>query len=336
MEFSFIPSREVATALQTSFRQQLKASYIDMLEQLRGAGVEGISEITIDALMAVPASGMNGLFSFVYHRSIELLEESRFAEVGKLFDLLVEGRYDTLPKFLPADRIDAALFSDILSGISKGTTHKEIRLWAVEPRLEGHAAERIKSGMEKLYKALPDLAFEIDTLVGSVMFFESGGDTTERATSLTGNTFQSLILINAVMEPDWIFLLDKFIHEAAHTYLFAMNRQEELVTNTDGPCYQSPLRRDARDMAAIYHATFVIHRLIYAFNNILKKVRIEESDSKKISRLIEYYQSRLDSGFDTVMEHGELSPLGVRLIREGQDHAVSLRPVLASGDSVLA
>jgi len=244
---------------------------------------------------------------------------------------LLRGGYSSLPRFVRSSLIDPSLMSGIFGQVTMGTTYKAIQLSRMEPSAEPAVFELIATGEEKLSLVYPELVDEIDALVHTIILFKSEGDTNERALSLTGNRLQSMILINGKFDPSWIFLLDKLVHEAAHAYLFAINLQEELVLNTEGAIYASPLRKDLRDMNAIYHATFVIQRLILAFSRIAAQGDLSDEDRVAVEALLRYYHTRLDGGYDLVMQQGRLSPLAVRLLSEGQETAKSLRQASREG-----
>jgi len=325
MDYKFLPNLDVALDLQKSFKFQLKSSYMEMLEQLHAHDARIFPYSLVTAIASITPSELNGFHNFVYHYGINLMEESNFLETARLIQVLVNEKYSNLPKFVPGKSIDQALMTAIFKGTSTGTTHKAIRLYPVDRDVEETAISQIKVGTDKLNAVYPEIISEINILVDSVLFFDSGGETSERALSLTGNRFQSLILVNGTIDPNWVFLLDKIVHEAAHCYLFAINLREEMITNTEGARYVSPLRRDARDMMALYHATFVIQRLILAFTYLLENGVLNDAERQKIIKTVRFYHSRLDAGFDTVMQHGKLSAIARDLIREGQDFAHSLR-----------
>ena len=325
MNYSFLPSEQVANDLRQYFRSRLKESYASLLDQLSEFSPRIFPRELVSGFENLDAIKYGGLHCFVYHHSITLAERSSFEEIARLMNVLVESRYHDLPRHIPSESLDKNLLREILDQIKIGTTHNKISLIPVSAAIEEDAGRIVDIGIEKLRSACPELAAENDALVGSIIYFESAGETSERALSFTGDRLQSLILINAEIERDWIFLLDKLVHEAAHTYLYAINLQEEMVRNSPDSIFSSPLRRDERTMLGIYHATFVIQRLILAFTRILENAGIEEHDRVKVGKLLAYYHSRLDTGFTTVMEHGDLSNTAKGLITEGQEYAKYLR-----------
>ncbi|MBI0328727.1 aKG-HExxH-type peptide beta-hydroxylase [Burkholderia plantarii] len=323
--YTFLPDKAVALQLRHNFRSQLKESFVDMLTQLSAHAPEVFPANLVARFVQMDASSYGGFHCFSYHFSIKLAEQNLFEEIARLLDVISSARYHHLPRFVSSQQVDKLLLGEILDQIKLGTTHDAISLIPVADAVEREAVSVLESGIERLRFACPELAFENDVFVRSVVFFESSGSTNERALSFTGDKLQSLVLINAEIERDWIFLLDKLVHEAAHTYLYAINLHEEMVRNPEEDKFSSPLRRDERTMLGIYHATFVIQRLILAFTRILEARQLSGDEEAKITELLAYYHSRLDSGFDTVMAHGDLSDTARRLLIEGQAYARQLR-----------
>jgi hypothetical protein len=325
MEFGFVPNRSNAIFLQNSFENQLATSFSALFEQLCPFDSARFSISLADSYASLEPSQLNAMHNFVYHWTIKLVEKNEFDQASRLLNTLIDSEYDKLPYFVEGSSIDPELLREILKEVGGGTSFKLIELDAIQAELEVTARRQLEIGRTHLMTACPILMGEIDALVKSVIFFKSGGATRERALSFTGNYVQSMVLINGVLDVSWIFLIDKLIHEAAHTYIFALNLREEMVTNPDDKKYPSPLRRDGRYMAVIFHAVVVIQRLIYAFSEILLTCELTVEETARIKNLLIFYHSRLDDGFDTVMEHGLMSSTARNIVLEGQEIALHLR-----------
>ncbi|ACA95247.1 MULTISPECIES: aKG-HExxH-type peptide beta-hydroxylase [Burkholderia cepacia complex] len=326
MTYPFLPVPSVASSLSMGFKSQLKSAYGDLLEQLSAHAPALFPDSVHAYFAALQPAGFNGFHSFTYHYVIRLAEQNRLPDASRLLMVMARDRYETLPRFAPASRIDRELLREVLDEISGGTSYTEIVLRPLPRDKEQRAERAMTRGVRVLEAVYPELAAEIEILVGSVVFFESAGATDERALSLTGDKLQSMILVNGEIDVNWIFLLDKLIHEAAHTYLYGINLREELVHNSPETKYASPLRRDERDMLAIYHATFVIQRLLVAFARIFERAALLDADRVAIEEMLALYRARLDAGFSTIERHGDLSDVARELIHEGQDYAKSLAP----------
>ncbi|HWW05490.1 aKG-HExxH-type peptide beta-hydroxylase [Collimonas sp.] len=319
MTYTFLPNNLTARTLRLGYKTELKDSYIEMLTQLVETKMPQFPETLISYFSSLSVESYNSFFSFIYHKSIELLEESRFDETSRFLQFLMEPKILSATGLVQAETISREIRELIYEECSN--SKYSISIGTLDREIEAAAYQRLAFGRTVLTHAQPELAQEIDELVQSVTFFVSRRDNKHKAFSVTSNRIQGLILINGDIDPSWIFLLDKWIHEAAHTYLFAINLSEELVLNDEHEGFSSPLRQDKRTMLGVYHATFVIQRLILAFSAIMEKSSMEENDRQKIGKLLTNYYSRLEDGISTVRQHGELSVLGKRLIEEGYRYA---------------
>ncbi|MEY2333738.1 HEXXH motif-containing putative peptide modification protein [Acidithiobacillus ferrianus] len=158
--------------------------------------------------------------------------------------------------------------------------------------------ENLEQGMIMLEGARNNILSEIYFSVKAIVFFTQP-EKDYQVLSFTGDMMQTLIFINGKKDNSHVFIIDKLIHEAAHTYLFLINLHEEMVLNSREKIYASPLRSDKRDMFGIYHSTFVIQRLIFSFGNILiHSSNLTEPDHCAIRDLVNMYYQKLDQGYE--------------------------------------
>jgi hypothetical protein len=325
MQFGFFPNLDTATFLRVAFKRQLKSSYGDLLLQLqKHDDILFPEELTL-YFLNLEEGKFNGFHSHVYHRSISLLEASDFRQVATLLKLVAENDYGEKVGFVSQNDLDISLRDSVFHSILSGADNHRIRALPLTTVEERNASSQLSRGIQKLTETYPEFSSELSRLVDSISFFSSGGDTNERALSVTAHTVQSLILINGKYDPSWIFLLDKYVHEGAHTYLFAINLQEELVLNTEEKLYSSPLRKTARSMSGVYHATFVIQRLILALSSVFAKAVLSDNERIRIKDLLDLYHSRLPEGQLVIKQHAKLSTLAKNLIDEGYESAISLK-----------
>jgi hypothetical protein len=107
-------------------------------------------------------------------------------------------------------------------------------------------------------------------------------------------------------EDSLLFYFEHLIHEASHLHLFAMMGEDPLVLNPDSERFSSPLRADKRPMSGIFHATFVIARIIRAF----KKLTICYPENTKALAVLKHFEPLLFEGLATVDKHAKLTSNG--------------------------
>ena len=327
MDYSFLPNSLLARKLSTNYKSQLKDSYIDLLTQLATAGLDDFAKILIPKYQTLPPDNYNGLFSFYYHKSIELAEQSKFTEIYTILSMLLEPRHANTSGFVRNEDIADVIREPIFTRFYESIDEYEISMLPLDKEKEYEVFLELKRGIALLDIANPDLSSEIKELVNLYMFFDSGERCINKykARSATSSATQGLILINGESSPDWIYLIDKWVHEAAHTYLFAINLKEEMILNDIDKIYASPLRKDKRHMFGVYHATFVIERLILAFSAIITRCALPPEEYQKIVKLLEYYHIGLEDGYNIIKQYGQLSNIAHNLINEGYNYCQALK-----------
>ena len=83
-----------------------------------------------------------------------------------------------------------------------------------------------------------------------------------------GSSFDVLGLITFIESLDFRTLVEHIVHETAHQYLYNVMTFDQ-VCSGEG-LYESPLRKDPRPLEGIYHATFVLARIIDFYKHALK------------------------------------------------------------------
>jgi hypothetical protein len=104
-------------------------------------------------------------------------------------------------------------------------------------------------------------------------------------------------------------MIDIFVHEAAHQYLHALAFEDALVCNPPEERYEAPLRPEKRPLIGIYHAVFVLARIIFTFQRLLDS-SISEVNKDFIKERGERYKLRYTLGLKTLREHARLTPQG--------------------------
>ncbi len=320
----FQPNKENAIMLNSSFQLQLKTCLVDLIDQIGDFDKNLETNKILDLVKSKLPEEFNGFDSFGYHEAVALCESGSVYEGLSAIKNNSSVALDELYlNFKSKKHLDfqQRLYSSAAAG--KNTpSHQNYNL-EFNVLSSNQVDEKIimmDKGLGYLNNAVPDLFNETKEIIKNIGFFSSDEDETYFCLSMTGNIIQSLILINAVKNVDWIDCLDKYIHEGAHTILFLLNLNNDLVLNPEEEKYPSPLREDLRHMPGIYHATFVIQRLIYAFEKIRLIEALSCQEVAKIDELLSFYRVCEARGFSTVMEFGKLSNMGADLISDGHSY----------------
>jgi hypothetical protein len=114
----------------------------------------------------------------------------------------------------------------------------------------------------------PIFTQEIQALVSNIYLVESNTNVGATSPKFFG-------AIYATLPPDKLLthrillLTDNIVHETSHLYLNAIMIHDPLILNDADELYTSPLRKTLRPMIGIYHAAFVLSRVIRVLKRIL-------------------------------------------------------------------
>ena len=171
----------------------------------------------------------------------------------------------------------------------------------------------------------PEQAAEIRALLREIVM--AAGSEDPKALTFDGASSFMLwggIIINANHRDSELAMAQMLVHESSHNLLFGLSADVPLVENSDEELYSSPLRKDARPMDGIYHATFVtarMHRVVWRLleSNVLPaslqdKAREELADNRRL----------FDQGIKVVRRHGKLTPPGEAIIRGAENYMASV------------
>lgn len=100
------------------------------------------------------------------------------------------------------------------------------------------------------------------------------------------------------------YFLEHLVHESSHNVLFGLMLYDPMVTNPVSEKFSAPLRTDLRPMYGIFHAAFVVARMVRIFKLLVEKGHDEYQN------LIDHFEPRLINGIRIIREHGRLTENG--------------------------
>lgn len=152
-----------------------------------------------------------------------------------------------------------------------------------------------------------------------------------------GSSFDlfGLVYINtANAKKSVINMIDLLIHETAHYYLYSLCIDDPLVLNDYNEKYFSPIKGRERPMLGVYHAAFVLFRVLKFlchFSSIAKKspkapiAYYYSLHKNEIIKLNIQYSKIVEESLNTVMQFGQLTDLGAELIKATQQEFIALK-----------
>lgn len=103
------------------------------------------------------------------------------------------------------------------------------------------------------------------------------------------------------------YYLEHIVHEAAHQHLFALQLLDPVVLNDKSELYDAPIRIQKRPMDGIFHACFVLSRMLRCFRNTTSI--FDDVGGEFLTRIDGWF----NKSYNTISEHAKLSDVGKSL-----------------------
>jgi hypothetical protein len=113
---------------------------------------------------------------------------------------------------------------------------------------------------------------------------------------IAGSSFDLMGLVCFKDGLDFPITVEYLLHETAHQYLFNLMVFDAVCTGEG--IYESPLRKDPRPMEGIYHATFVLARILAFYHKALAKGT--SIPTEIIQEKMPFYQQRFEHGYQLI------------------------------------
>lgn len=110
-----------------------------------------------------------------------------------------------------------------------------------------------------------------------------------------------------VIDSACAYYLEHIVHECAHQHLFALQLIDPMVLNHQNELFDAPIRLQKRPMDGIFHACFVLARMVRCFRKAQSGIGIAKEDRADFLKRIENW---FEKSYDTVAQHAKLSEPG--------------------------
>ncbi len=179
-------------------------------------------------------------------------------------------------------------------------------------------------------QASPAYAAEIQALIREFVFVgyrldESG------ACFASATTFYlwGAVVLDEACASDRLTLAVTLVHEVAHAYLFGLTLGAKFVENPDEDRFGSPIRQDGRPMEGVFHATFVLARMIDWSETVLANGALTPGERDALAANLADLRSSYAEGRATVAAHARLAPGAARLLADADERVADQAARLA-------
>lgn len=203
-------------------------------------------------------------------------------------------------------------------------------LQAPAPEVVAEMRWRISRVIEAMHRIMPVWAQEFEALVALIVLAE-----TETGTFAGASAFPAwgAILVNPRSQVTDLDLVVTLIHESSHLKLFSAYLDDEIVLNDPNEVYSSPLRRESRPMNGIYHAAFVLARMVSFMHNLSETGQagaVIGTDLTVLDARIKSAAQGFEAAYGLIATQGQLTSLGRTIIEEAAAGVAAVKMVHAS------
>jgi hypothetical protein len=312
----FLPDRRRAERLDTNLRLRLADSLSGIADALQAAGIDGGPvRRTAAGILSSPVSPR----LFALHAG---LVEAILDEDSSAAEALIAG-LGRLPHGAEPDIAFVTIDDDILglpglaalyARLAVDDSGSSVTLAPLGPEPLGDAADRARAALDLMGAAAPELAAEFAALVRQVVLVRAADNSLRDFGGASSFHIWGALFLNAERYRSRVEIAEGLVHEAAHLLLFGESGGDRVVLNDDDERHVSPLRDDPRPLDGIAHATFVLARMTYCVDALLKSGLLAPAEQTEAEEALA--RNRLDyaDGASVVRAHARLTDAGARML----------------------
>jgi hypothetical protein len=318
------PVESRAIYLREKFNRSLIASFkylLDICEDAIPADLVYASNQKLDSLK--PEMKLSGLFSALHESLYKGAKEKNIQRIITTLNALSENDFIVEDiNYLNLNDLKNEFFTELIQEIlCKEMPSRDVNFLSLHVAEFNKAKEAIQQGFDILKRRFPDFFQEAQELVSEILLLSATGIKSGTSTYLFGMIYKDPSH-NLARVTD---VLDLIIHEQSHLYLHMLVNDNPLVLNPPSEEYESPLRKEKRPLIGIYHATFVLGRMIYVLGEAIELHEIPGNEESYCREQIAFYKKRFDVGFATLKHHANMSSLGLQLINSASDLIATMK-----------
>jgi HEXXH motif-containing protein len=190
-----------------------------------------------------------------------------------------------------------------------------------DPSLMDQCRERLESAFTLLDAGFPEMAAEVRALLREIVV--AAGPEDPKALTFDGASSYMLwgaILLNARGQKNALDTAQALAHESGHNLLFGFSTDGPLVENPDDELFSSPLRKDARPMDGVFHATYVVARMHQTLSRLLESGVLSAEQEEAAMADLAAHERNFAIGDSVVREGGRLTAVGRDAIEAAREY----------------
>lgn len=188
-------------------------------------------------------------------------------------------------------------------------------------RLMAECRQRLEDAFALLDAGFPEMGAEIRSLLREIVV--AAGPKDPKALTFDGASSYMLwgaIVLNARGQNTVLDTAQALAHESGHNLLFGFCSAGPLVENADDELFSSPLRKDARPMDGVFHATYVIARMHQTLSRLLETGVLHGRQVEAARTDLDLHRRNFEAGNQVVLEGARLTEVGRHAIEAAREY----------------
>lgn len=311
--FTAFPAGKSAITLLQNFRELLIQNLIECLNSIQSALPEDV-DISFLIKKYKKLGSSKNFSPAIYSLITKLIRVASDGIVPSIIDVLHElsilnekdisnSKFEIssiLTENWERDFVDK-IRKDIIAGKNNRET---IILPIINPDLSNfiNAYSNIVGQIKRL-----DFEFyqEIAYYVTRLKLFNGKGLTATTSSSVFGAIYLNIPSNDKNIES---YFFEHIVHETSHLQLEILFAFDKIVLNKVTEKFKSPLRKDPRPMLGIFHATFVLCRMVRLFNRMA-----HINSDKKYTEQLNIFRNQFEQGLEVIEKSAVLTENGKRI-----------------------
>lgn len=198
---------------------------------------------------------------------------------------------------------------------------ESVTLFAVSDEMKGRAGAVLADALGLIARASPAYAAEVQALIRDVVIVGHRLESESDGCFASATTFYlwGAILLDEACASDRLTLAVTLVHEVAHAHLFGLTLGAPFVENSDDERFGSPLRQDARPMEGVFHASFVLARMIDWSETVLANGAIGSGERAALMANVAGLRVKYADGRATIAAHARLTPRAASILADADE-----------------
>ena len=257
---------------------------------------------------------LSSFLSAIHSKFYNGVKEKNLSKIVYLSEEILRKNFfvDSI-NYINLSTIDS-FYGDFIRKVCSAEVERHKEYYVLEKEDFEHAKDKIAEGFNFLKLHFNNFYEEANDLISEILILNAQGIQAGTSVDLFG-----MVHKNHTYQMDKLTdIIDFIVHEQSHLYLHLIIKNDPLILNPLER-HESPLRKEPRPLIGIYHATFVLSRIIHVLKTSLEKNLLPITEQEYCLDLINHYLKRFDVGYSVLNQHAQMTNYGLKILSAMQN-----------------